>query len=258
MPLRSIASYLVNKLPKFEAWKIRAYLYPPTYVGDNMALWGRNTPFDEDIDFAAAYKESMSFAIGPVLEMDVRWRAFVCLWAARQGLMIEGDFVECGVSTGIMSGTICRALKFGAIDRKFYLFDTYEGIPIDLANEKERPLIPQYNKHYLDVYDLAKRNFSVFQNAILVKGRVPETLDQVSIEKVAYLSIDMNITFPERAALEFFWPKLAAGAVIVLDDIGFTGFEDQRTSASEFAKSKGVSILYLPTGQGIIVKPEIT
>ena len=49
-----------------------------------------------------------------------------------------------------------------------------------------------------------------------MKGRVPESLEAVEIESVAYLSIDMNIVEPEIAALEYFWDKLVPGALVVL------------------------------------------
>ena len=65
----------------------------------------------------------------------------------------------------------------------------------------------------------------------------------------------MNISYPERMALQFFWPKLSSGAVVVLDDFGWRGFEEQRESITEFARIAGVEILTLPTGQGLIVKP---
>src|SRR5690606_4905939 len=92
-------------------------------------------------------------------------------------------------------------------------------------------------------------------NATLVRGRVPDTLSGPDIRSVAYLSIDMYIVEPERAALEHFWPLIADGGVVVLDDYGFRGHEMQRASADEFAASAGVPILPLPTGQGVMVKP---
>lgn len=64
----------------------------------------------------------------------------------------------------------------------------------------------------------------------------------------------MNCTIPEIAAAEFFWPKMSTGAVIVLDDYGHQGFDEQHLAFDEFARKKRVPILCLPTGQGLIVK----
>ena len=77
----------------------------------------------------------------------------------------------------------------------------------------------------------------------------------VSIEKIAYLSLDMNIAAPERAALEHFWPKLVSGGVIVLDDYGWAAHVEQKATIDEFAAARGIQVCCLPTGQGLIIKP---
>jgi len=83
---------------------------------------------------------------------------------------------------------------------------------------------------------------------------VPETLDTVSIDKVSYLPLDMNVTEPELAALTYFWPKLVRGAVVLIDDYGWITCEQQKAAIDAFARKIGTPVLFLPTGQGIIVK----
>lgn len=65
----------------------------------------------------------------------------------------------------------------------------------------------------------------------------------------------MNCLLPEVAALNFFWDKLVSGGIIVLDDYGFVNRIEQKKGHDQFAQEKKVSILNLPTGQGIIIKP---
>lgn len=88
-----------------------------------------------------------------------------------------------------------------------------------------------------------------------IKGAIPETLPQVDSDKIAYLHIDMNCVEPEIAAVEYFWDKLVSGAIVVLDDYGHAGHEEQRYAFNDFVKRKNVPILCLPTGQGLIIKP---
>jgi hypothetical protein len=76
----------------------------------------------------------------------------------------------------------------------------------------------------------------------------------IKAEKVCYLSIDMNCKEPEIAAAEFFWDKLVSSGVIVLDDYGFTLHRAQKDAFDEFAFKRGVRVLSLPTGQGLIFK----
>jgi len=89
----------------------------------------------------------------------------------------------------------------------------------------------------------------------IIRGVIPQTLPQVDSERLAYLSIDLNCAAPEIAAAEFFWDRLVPGAVMLLDDYGFRRFAPQKRAFDDFARRKGVPILSLPTGQGMIIKP---
>ena len=64
---------------------------------------------------------------------DMRWRAHNAIWAATIGMELEGDFVECGVANGFLSHAICDYLYFSKVNKKFFLFDTFQGIPINQA-----------------------------------------------------------------------------------------------------------------------------
>ena len=58
------------------------------------------------------------------------------------------------------------------------------------------------------------------------------------------------------AAAEFFWPRLVSGAVIILDDYGYSDdYVRQKRAFDTFARTKNVQVLLLPTGQGLIFKP---
>jgi O-methyltransferase len=190
-----------------------------------------------------------------ITDLHIEWRVHMALWAASHAKGLPGDFVECGVNTGIMSIAICTYLDFNSLDKDFYLFDTYCGIPEAQMSEDEREERIKHNESsYEECYDTAVRNFSPWPRCRLVRGLVPDTLKEVNITKVAYLHIDMNIAAPERDAMEFFWDKVVPGGVILLDDYGFLTFRPQYDSANEFARSKGVMIATLPTGQGLIFK----
>jgi hypothetical protein len=108
---------------------------------------------------------------------------------------------------------------------------------------------------YEECFERSQNNFRPFPRARLVRGLVPDTLSTVSIDQVCYLSIDMNIVLPELAAMEFFWDKLVPGATVIIDDYGWANFKLQQEAHDRFAATKGVPILLLPTGQGLMIKP---
>jgi len=82
------------------------------------------------------------------------------------------------------------------------------------------------------------------------------TLRHVESNQIAYLSIDMNCAEPEIATAEFFWDKISAGGVLMLDDYCYSEeYRLQNTAFNDFAKAHNVEVLALPTGQGLIFKP---
>jgi hypothetical protein len=137
-------------------------------------------------------------------------------------------------------------------DRTFYLLDTYCGIP-----EQDRATAVEcYVGAYGECYEEVRETFRAFPNVRVVRGRVPDTLARVASERVCYLSIDMNCVGPEIAAAEFFWDRLAPGAPVVLDDYGAGEWHlRQKEAFDRFARQRGVEVLSLPTGQGLIIRP---
>ena len=240
----------------------RKLLERAVYNADSLAVWDKSTAFLRDERFVEAYRAGMDSghhilrAPGSRDDIHIEWRVHVLCWAAAHGARLEGDFVECGVNTGIYSLAVCKYLGFERLDREFWLFDTFRGIPEShMAPEERDARIAENASLYSECFEIAQRNFAPYPRAHLVRGTVPETLANVSIGTVAYLSIDMNIVAPERAAIEHFWPRLVPGAIVVLDDYGWLHFEAQRRSMDEFAHAAGVEVLTLPTGQGVLVKP---
>lgn len=230
----------------------------PGYGGDGFRTLNKNTSFMQEPRFASAW----AFAEQGNREAwkkrgrvpDTRWRAHVCCWAASRALRIEGDFVEFGVNAGLLSMTVCKYFAFETLDRQFWLFDTFAGIPEGEMTEIETKLTAERNTGiYSDVFEIAKRNFAPFPNAHLIRGVLPGTISQAPINKIAYLSIDLNVARYEKECIEQVWDRIAPGATIVLDDYAFVGHEEQNSMWNRFAQQHDQSILTLPTGQGIMV-----
>jgi O-methyltransferase len=227
------------------------------YSADGLAVSGKNLSALSESAFDRAYDEAarLNKAGWPAGVPDIRWRAHVCCWAARNALSLQGDFVECGVHTGLLSLTVAHFLNFATLNRTFWLLDTFEGIPLERVSAEEKAHAAELNAvTFFDCYEVARSNFAPFPNARLVRGILPDSLAATQIERIAYLSIDLNNADPEIATIERLWPKLSPGAIVILDDYAFTGYETQHRAWNDFAASKNQMILTIPTGQGILIK----
>lgn len=184
---------------------------------------------------------------------DIQWRAHVVFWAASIAKNLDGDFVECGVYRGGYSRGIIHYIDFEKLNKKFYLLDTFCGLPEKYILSEEKQ-IGRKPGGYEECYEAVKQTFKDFHNVEIIRGAIPDILPLAKIERIAYLSIDMNSVIPEIAAAEYFWDKIVKGGIIVLDDYGYSGYLPQKNAFDEFARKKKVVILQLPTGQGIIIK----
>jgi len=197
----------------------------------------------------------------PYGDLHIEWRIYTACWAALLARDLDGDFIECGVNTGIFSAAICSYIDFNRYpDKHFYLLDTFAGFPADQLTPDEvagGTGLP-VSHEYFDSYDLVRATFAEYPNVVLVRGRVPDTLPLVPSTRIAYLCIDMNAVVPEREALEYFWDKVVPGGVVLLDDYGFAMHGAQRRSFDDFARARGIHIFSMPTGHGLIIKPHQT
>jgi O-methyltransferase len=239
-----------------------AYEGEDSYDDGTMKMGGRNVDFLTEPRFVEANQAGLNAGLqftwpGTDNVIDMPWRVHIACWAARHAVHLPGDLVECGVHTGSLSLAICRYIDFNSTGKAFYLFDTFTGIPAEQMAEEEAPFRMEENHAYYreDSYETALKNFAQYPGVRLVRGRVPDTLGSVEIDAVSYLSLDMNIAAPEVAALEFFWPKLSVGAIVLLDDYGWTHYRPQKVALDKFAAKQDVEIATLPTGQGLLIKP---
>lgn len=218
-----------------------------------------NHHFRNDPLFRSAYERGLQAANG--VDPQHEWRVHVALWAAAASLAVPGDFMECGVNVGFISSAIMHRLHWNDTGRRFFLIDTFTGPVLEQYSREEidrgRLAIAQRalkaGSYLMDV-ERARSNFAEWPNAIVVQGAVPEILHNLDIRPIAFLHIDMNCAYPERAALELLWPHLSPGGFVLLDDYAYFGHDAQALAMDEAAEILGTRILSLPTGQGLIIK----
>lgn len=127
---------------------------------------------------------------------------------------IIGAFAELGVYKGI-TAEIIHLMDEG---RDFYLFDTFEGFDeSDLKVETGKAAT--YTTHNFADTSLeqvkARLTSSKFK---FFKGNFSETIKTLADEKYALVSMDVDLYTPTKAGLEYFYPRLSQGGVIIVHD----------------------------------------
>jgi hypothetical protein len=151
---------------------------------------------------------------------------------------ISGDFVECGVWRGGSSMMIALVLaKLGCTDRQLHLYDTFEGMSeptkVDVTYRgDDAELLMQksmYNKEtsvwcLADISDV-KNNMALTgynpKNIHYVKGKVEDTIPgNIPSNGIALLRLDTDFYESTAHELEYFYPMLIQGGVLIIDDYG--------------------------------------
>jgi hypothetical protein len=240
-------------------------LLPPDHSrifwGDRLLTLGKRMEFLDDPRFAQAYA-----AIRGSHEYDqyasphtVAWRLHTLVWAATNGLALEGDFVECGVFKGDFAWVVTQATDFHRSGKTFHLYDTFDGFAPAYSSAEDFPEAPGFfdfaDQIYRDpaIYQEVLRKFGRLENVRIVRGVVPDTLADAP-EKIAFLHIDLNSPAAEVAALEVLFDRVTPGGCIVFDDYGWDLFHKQKSAEDAFMAARGYQILEMPTGQGLVVK----
>ena len=238
-----------------------ARLFGPRVYAQDGLVSVHNHDFMRDPEFVRAYGRGLQ-ALGGHDDYRWHWRIHVGLWAAATAARLDGDFVECGVNRGFLSSAIMESLDWDRLGRTFWLLDTFAGVDERLVSaEERRDGALQRNRDelasgfYVSGPESVVANFAQWKNVRIVVGAIPGALAEVDAARIAYLHLDMNCAPPEVAAVEHFWDRLVPGAVILLDDYAYLGYEHQKAAMDAFAASRGVAICSLPTGQGLMLKP---
>ncbi len=127
---------------------------------------------------------------------------------------ISGSFAELGV----YKGDSAYILNIMDPNRKFHLFDTFEGFQQkDL--DKETGKAATYTVHnFADTsVDSVKRKLSS-DKFIFHKGYFPETTYGLKDGLFALVNIDVDLYNPTKAGLEYFYPRLSPGGIIIIHD----------------------------------------
>ncbi|MBX3453379.1 TylF/MycF/NovP-related O-methyltransferase [Ferrovibrio sp.] len=212
------------------------------FYGDNLFTFGRNLSFLDDTPFFEAVRRHSETRV----EKALIWRHAVLAWAARQGLRLDGDFVECACYKGTSARILCDTLDFGKRDKTYWLYDLFEH-----DESMAHHAMPEHGD---GLYEQVKARFADTPNVRITRGAVPAVLHEAAPEKIAFMHLDLNNADAEIGALELLFDRMLPGAMLVLDDYGWLNYRAQKLAEDAWFAKRGYHVLELPTGQGLLIK----
>jgi len=168
---------------------------------------------------------------------------------------IDGDTAECGVYHGASSWLILKMNQISDFDnRAHYIFDSFAGLSkpsdIDGVTWEEGSLSCEL--------DVVKQNLKGFQDVYYYKGWIPDRFPEVENKIFSFVHVDVDLYEPTLDSMEFFYPRMSSGGIIVCDDYGFSSCPGATRAIDEFLLDKEEGMISLPTGGGFMIKDRRT
>lgn len=216
------------------AERLAARAHPEAVLGDPQKDWLR------DVDFRAAYHR---FEPRSTRRMERAWTA---MQYARLTARLPGDTAECGVFQGLTSFLVCR--ETAGRGKPHHVFDSFEGIskPGELDGR-------HWHEGDLAAPEAEVRgNLKDFDFVEYHAGWIPARFPDVDGRQFSLVHVDVDLYDPTKASLDFFWPRMVSGGVVLMDDYGYATCPGARRAADELAAREGLVILELASGQGVL------
>lgn len=130
---------------------------------------------------------------------------------------IKGAVAELGVFRGDTAKYINHIFK----ESEFFLLDTFEGFDErDCKAENQSSFSKANNNDFsLTSLDLVKSKMPYVEKCHFLKGYFPETAVGIPQNtQFKFVNLDVDLYQPILSGLEFFYPRLSGGGVILIDD----------------------------------------
>jgi hypothetical protein len=168
----------------------------------------------------------------------------------RQTIEVSGDIIECGGFKGASFSRFSMYRKLhGLEDKRLIGFDTFGGFPeTDFSEDFDlRNKFISEGGRGISVDQLWKvlEEKKCRKNVELVEGNicktVPEFIKKNPGLRISFLNLDVDIYEPSVTILEYLYPRISRGGVLMLDD--YNTFPGETKAANDFFKDKDVTIL---------------
>ncbi|MDZ7741343.1 MAG: TylF/MycF/NovP-related O-methyltransferase [Bacteroidota bacterium] len=128
---------------------------------------------------------------------------------------IEGDFAELGV----YKGDSARLINAMAPERKLHLFDTFDGFKDEDLKMESGEAATYTPSNFADTsMETVKERLGNPKQLVFHPGYFPASTHELEEKKFAFVNIDLDLYKPTKAGLEYFYPSLSRGGIILIHD----------------------------------------
>lgn len=170
-------------------------------------------------------------------------RLYILRQLAKNKKRIGAKWAECGTFAGMSMFFVADLCPL-----EFIGIDSFEGVSEPMEHDTD-----YFKTIKLSIpIEPATQNLSEFKNVKLYKGWIPEVFSQLEDAQYSFVHIDVDLYEPTKDSINYFYPKMISGGVMICDDYGSYKTIGARKAFLDFWGED--KILELPTGQAIAYK----
>ncbi len=261
----SIYRELVRSFPGEAAYheKLMEMLYRQRRVDEMYSAYIRFVEVQTDggeAEYESLYLNAMRVTSSrpwPV-QRRARFRSLIHLLAETNPF--HGDIAECGCYLGLSSYLMCSYLqKRDSAYRgaRYHIFDSFQGLSAPTTDDAVADEFPGAKRlrsmcvkgAFAASLEQVKCNLAEFPDIAIHPGWIPLTFQKLPERVYRFVHVDVDLYDPTIESFEYFYPRLAAGGIIVSDDYDWPG---ARLALEEFCDERGLTLNLTPHNQAFI------
>ncbi len=204
-------------------------------------------PWRQDRDFLQIYRQVQDRTLVDVYRLWELWTL------VEQAAKVGGDVLEIGVWRGGSGTLIARRAADCGLEGSVYLCDTFRGV-VKAADQDSA----YRGGEHADTSQAEVRRFLDqlgLHRAVLLPGIFPdETGDRISDRRFALCHIDVDTYQSAADILDWVWPRLNLGGMVVYDDYGFSVCGGVTRHVEEQRRRAGCLVFHNLNGHAVLIK----
>ncbi|HSX37333.1 MAG TPA: TylF/MycF/NovP-related O-methyltransferase [Chlamydiales bacterium] len=170
-----------------------------------------------------------------------------------QSAKLDGALLEIGVWRGGTGALIAKRAELCHISNPVYLCDTFQGVVKATRRDdfykggEHQDTSPKIVQKLLNTLNL--------KNVQILPGIFPEdTGARISEQKFRFCHVDVDVYQSTLDIIDWVWPRLVSGGIIVFDDYGLPTCKGVRDFVNERKHQKDLISLHNLNGHAIWIK----
>jgi len=209
--------------------------------------WATYSPWLLDAEFQACRAVIADHTLVDVYRCWELWHLL------GQTVHLAGDVLEVGTWRGGTGGLLARRASLLGLDLQVFLCDTFTGVI--KSGELDRSYGDgEHADTSVPVVEALLARLDV-ANVTILRGIFPEdTADRIADRGFRLCHIDVDVYRSGKDVLEWVWPRLAAGGIVVFDDFGFPSTTGIAALVHEWEDRRDLVCVQNLNGHAVFVK----